>query len=271
MVVPIVIDTTALSDQFASITSEQIDNLCDNIAKTMAARYAQQLEQEANRYLHRTRNIYVQNISVADTGRLEGTVILDFSKNPLVRMIEEGASPFDMKENFLNSPKAKIGKNGSRYITVPFRLGTPDAVGESDVFSGTLPQEVYDVLSQQPTTIPVAGGGMRSAGLNTSQLPPQYQGRAAGAVIRDSAGKALFNEYVYKTSIYTGSFKKTDGATGQNTYGSFRRVSDNSDKDSWIFKGIEAYNLVSKALNDFNQETEVQVSLNNELKRLGLL
>lgn len=269
MIVPIIIDTTALSDQFSSITPEQIDNLCDNIAKTLAARYANQLETEANNSLHRTRKIYTENIHVVDSGRLEGTVILDFSKHPLVKMIEEGASPFDMKGNLLNSPKAKMGKNG-KYITVPFRLGTPDAIADSDIFSGKMPQEIYDILSVQPANIPVSGGaGSRSAGLTTNQLPTKYQSKNVRPVIKDSAGKTMFKAYEHKNPLFQGAYKQTDNVTGQNTYHNMRRVSENSDPDSWIHKGIEQYNLVSKALNNFNQETEVQVSLNNELKRLG--
>jgi hypothetical protein len=268
MIVPVIIDTNALTDQF-DITPQQIDNLCDNIAKTLAARYANQLEQEANNALHQTRNIYIQNIHVADTGKLEGTVILDYSKNPLVKMIEEGASPFDMKSSMLNSPKAKMGKNG-KYITIPFRVGTPDAIADSDVFSGKMPQEIYDIVRVQPTNIPV-NGGTRSQGLTFNQLPTKYQGKNTRPAITDSAGKVLFKAYEHKNPINQGVFKKTDGVTGQNTYHNMRRISENSDPDSWIHKGIEQYNLVSKAMNNFNQETEVQVSLNNELKRLGFL
>lgn len=270
MIIPIYIDTSSIADAYNSIDKDAIDDICDNIAKTLSVRYAQQLELEATHSLHQTRKRYIHAINVVDTGRLEGTVILDFSKDPLIAMIEEGASPFDIKKGLLASPKAKIGKDGSKYITVPFRFGTPDAVGDSDVFSNIMPDAVYEVARDETATIQTVGGA-RSTGLTVDKLPPQYQKPATRAAINDSAGKVLFNAYTHKNSIYEGITKNTDSATGQNTYNSFRRVSENSNDDSWIHKGIEQYNLVSKALGNFNQETEVQVALNNEFKRLNLM
>lgn len=41
--------------------------------------------------------------------------------------IENGYSPFDMKPGFLRSPKAKTGKDGSKYLIMSFRHVTPGA------------------------------------------------------------------------------------------------------------------------------------------------
>jgi hypothetical protein len=170
----------------------------------------------------------------------------------------------------LASPKAKTNKAGEKYITVPFRFGTPDAIGESDVFSSIMPEAVYEVASAEPTTIPTVGGS-KSAGLVVDKLPVQYQKPNTRKEIKDSAGKILFKAYTHKGSIYEGITKNQDAATGQNTYNSFRRVSEKSDPDSWIHKGIEQYNLVSKALQNFNQESEVQIAMNGEFQKLGLM
>jgi hypothetical protein len=269
MIVPIYIDSSQIAEAF-SIDNDTVDDICDNIAKTLAARYAQQLELEATHSLHQTKKRYIHAINVVDSGKLEGTVILDFSKDPLVRMIEEGADAFDMKKKMLASPKAKTNKSGGKYLTVPFRFGTPDAVGESDVFSSIMPDAVYEVVKSEETNISTVGGN-RSSGLVVDKLPVQYQKPATRKEIKDSAGKILFNAYTHKGSIYEGITKNQDAATGQNTYNSFRRVSENSDPDAWIHKGIEQYNLVSKALNNFNQETEVQMAMNNEFQKLGLM
>lgn len=269
MIVPIFIDTSSIAEAFP-LDKEAIDKICDNIAKTLAVRYAQKLELEATHSLHQTKKRYIQAINVVDTGKLEGTVILDYSKDPLVKMIEEGAAAFDMKKKMLESSKAKTNKAGGKYITVPFRFGTPDAVGESDVFSNIMPDAVYEVAKAEVTNIPSVGGS-KSSGLTVDKLPVQFQKPATRKEIKDSEGKVLFNAYTHKSSIYQGITKNQDGATGQNTYNSFRRISENSDSDSWIHKGIEQYNLVSKALQNFNQETEVQMAMNREFQNLGLM
>lgn len=268
MIVPIIIDGSALQQQFA-LSGDQIESICDNIAKTLAARYAQQLEQEANNALHSTRRRYIQNVHVVDSGRMEGMVILDFSKDPLIRMLEQGASAFDEKEGLLRSAKAKIGRNGGRYITVPMRWGAPTTLGESDVFTGILPKEVHQVAKNKPAVIPVSGGGMRTAGLSSKEIPSPFNAVKSRPTITDSAGKVLFEEYKHKTSLFQGVSRKVDPATGQNTYNSFRRVSENSDKDAFVHPGIEQYNLVQRALDNFDQTQTVSIALDQELVNLG--
>ena len=268
MIVPIVIDGQALVDQF-SITENQVEAICDNIAKTLAAQYANQLETEANNALNSTRRRYLNNVHVIDSGRMEGTVLLDYSKDPLVKMLEEGASAFDIKNGLLNSQKVKIGKNGGRYITVPMRWGTPGISGDSGLFTGELPQAVYNVLKNKESTIPVSGGGMRTPGLASGDIPKPFNAILSRPDIKDSSGKILFNEYKHKTSLYQGITKTTDPVTGQNKYNSFRRVSDNSDKDAFVHPGIQAYGLIQKALNNFDQQKVVSSSLDDQLAALG--
>lgn len=268
MIVPIVIDTADIMRQF-SISRDQVDSICDNVAKTLAARYAQVLEQTAQQALNQTRQRYIRNIKVVDTGRLEGTVMLDYSKDPMVRMLEEGVSAFDMKQKMLSGRKVKIGRNGGRYVTIPFRWGTPNVVGDSDVFSGTLPQAVYNAVRKMPQNIPVSGGGMRTAGLNVSQLSSNLQQPGMRKSITDSAGKVLFKQYEHKTSLFQGVIQQRDSATGQNRYFSFRRVSEKSDPDAFIHPGIQQYNLIQKALGSFDQQKELSNALDLEWAKLG--
>lgn len=267
MIIPITIDTTGLLDRYSQITRQDIIQMCDNVAKYLTAQFAAQLIKEANDTLHQTAARYKNAISVIDSGKQEGTVILNLTKDPMIRMLEEGASAFDMKIAFLKSAKVKLNKAGGRYLTIPFKWGTPGIVGESDVFSGIMPQGVYDVAKGLDTNTP----SNRSRGLFVKELPTQYQSPATRAAIKDSAGKILFEKYEHLSSIYKGIFKKQDAVTGQNTYGSFRRVSDNSDPMAFIHPGIQRYALVQKALGSFNKDKNVEVSLNNEFKRLGLL
>lgn len=286
MIVPIYIETADIVSQFEGITSNQIDNMLDNIAKGMAAAYARQLEQEANNALHQTRKRYVQNIKLVDTGRLEGTVMLDYSKDKLIPMIEEGADPFDIKAGFFGSSKVKYTKDGRKMLTIPFRWSTPGAVGESDVFSGKMPSGIYRVIKEKETDIPVSGGGTRSKGLTIGEIPEKYQLPGTRSAIYTDVdpmaavyGKPTFEEYKHRSSLYQGMVKQNDPVTGQNTYHSFRRVSEEgenaegekvgSDPDSWIHPGIPMHNLIQVALNNFNQEEELTNGINIELSKLG--
>ena len=62
-----------------------------------------------------------------------------FSTSPLAGLIEDGQRPRDLKPGLLGSPKAKTGKDGKRFITIPFRHGTPGAQGIP-----AMPQRIYE-------------------------------------------------------------------------------------------------------------------------------
>lgn len=256
-IVPITIDITHLAQQF-KISRSQAEDVCDNIAKSMAASYARVLEKEANNVLKSTRERYVKNIRVIDSGRLEGTVLLDFSKDKLVGMIELGASPFDIKRGLLNGPNARVSRLGKKYSTVPFRWATPNALGESNVFSGTMPKAVYKEVKNLPSTGRLIEG----------KIPSPFNIPKRREEIKDSAGRTLFKQYQHKTSIFKGIVKTTDIVTGQNRYFSFRRVSENSDEDAFIHPGIPQYNLIQKALSNFNQAQELSLALDHEWSKL---
>lgn len=265
-IVPIVIDTFDLARQFR-IPRSEINQVCDNIAKTMAASFAKNAADTARNELHQTRERYIRNIRLVDTGRMGGTVMLDYSKDKLIQMLEEGATAFDIKQGMMASAKVKFDKHGKKYITVPFRWGTPGIVGDSDVFSGIMPREVYNAAKKLNPNIPMATGS-RSRGLDTSQLSAQYNSSASRPEIKDSVGKILFKEYVHKTSIFQGITKMQDGSTGQNRYFSFRRISERSDPDAFIHPGIEKHNIMQRTLDKFDQSVELSRALDIEWAKL---
>ena len=189
----------------------------------------------------------------------------------MVKMLEEGASPFDMKAGMLASPKVKVGKNGKKYLTVPFRISTPSAIAESDVFSGSMPTEIYNIVKSKPLVVATSGGGSRSVGISLKEIPQQFQVKKTRAAIVDTKGNELFKAYQHKSSTYQGIYKQQDPATKQNSYRSFRRVSENSDADAFIHPGIERYNLIQKSLGTFNTANEMSLLINKELEKIGLI
>lgn len=266
MIVPIEIDSQDILSQY-SLSKEEIEGMFDNIAKSLGTVYASKLENEAINGLNSTRRRYIQNIRIIDSGKLESTVMLDYSKDPLVRMIEEGQSAFDMKVYFLRSSKVKVSKSGKRYLTIPFRFSTSGAVGESEVFSGKMPSEVYDIVRKKEVGVNGKSQGITKNEL--SNLPSKFQVVSKRQEVKDSEGKMLFKEYEHKSSIYQGIQKQVDKVTGQSSYHSFRRVSELSDEDSFIHTGIQARHFMQRAKENMNIPEEVGVQIDNELAKLG--
>ena len=261
-----VVDLEINTDDFYSqfdVTGDQVEQILDNIVKGIASSFASEWEEEARRTLNSTRERYIANLSVIDEGRLKGVVVLDYTKDPLVRMIEEGASAFDQKEGFAKSDKRIAKDDGGWYLTVPMRQGTPNNTGSASM-SNTMPEEIYEAAKNLP-----AGKGLK---LSTS-IPEQYKIPQTRAAFSSIPTSKAFDEYQHKASKYKGIVKIKDVITGQNTYTSFRRVSDKSDPNSWAHPGIEAKNLADKAYNTLNQNLEVRLTqaVDNALQSLGII
>lgn len=240
--VPVFIDTQSLSEQLF-LTENQVKEMVDYAVKEITARFARNWEQEAMRTLKSTRNLYARNLIVVDEGIGKGSVVLTgFLPNAL----ESGLSAFDMKPGLLNGPNAKKALNGNRYNTVPFRFAAPGSLGESEVFTSSLPEEVASVIRSKPQNIPVEGGGKRTQGLRPEEIPTSFREPTVRSAPKTESQS--FNDYRRKSSIYEGVTRVQDPVTGQQRYQSFRRISDNSDPDAFIHPGFSAMNLADKAL-----------------------
>jgi len=262
MNIPLNIDLSSLLDTY-DLSQQNCDDIVDYVIEEITAEFATQWKTTALNTLGSTKNRYASHISVIEEGRLMRAVVLDYTKDPLVQMIEEGAGAFDMKDNFLKSPKAKTNKSGGKYLIIPFKWGTPDTVADNATFSNTMPKEVYSIAKnlapkQQITNTQLSKlqGGFETQSSKMVEIPKSKK----------------FEEYTHKSSIYKGISKGTSSTTNQSTYTSFRVVSEKSDEASWIHPGIKAYNIAELALSDFKQKIQplMTQAIDNALNSIGI-
>jgi len=256
MLVPFTINVSPLVQQY-SLSREQVDTILDNVVKGVTARYAQALEINVQNNLHSTRQIFCNAIKVIDSGRLMGRVMIDYS-NKLVEKLEEGSGPYDLKESLLSSPKAKMSKDGTRYITVPFRQGVPGTIGDSTAFSGTMPEDIYAVAKKMQS----------KQSLSFNDLPKDYQQLQSREKI--VSGDTVFEKYVHQSPIYQGLTKTTDPVTSQNSYHTFRRISDKSNPNAFIHPGFQAHDFMGKTLQSFRIDEVAGNLIDAQLDQLGL-
>ncbi len=267
--IPIHVDLSEVAEEF-SFSEEQQIQFTQSIVSSIASQFIDNLQSQAQLQLHSTRNRYLRAIQTFSDYPGHAAVVLSLN-DKLVRMIEEGKGPFDMKVGMLNSPKAKTNKEGGKYLTIPFRWATPNAIGESEVFTFKMPDEIHAIVKKKELTIPVVGGGIKSAGLTVQEIPEMYRVKTGRQPILSQTGKTLFDAYQHKSNIYEGLSKYQDDVTSQNTYKSFRRVSENSDPDAFIHPGIKEYNLFQLALNDMdiNMQNNLEISIDKTLSQMG--
>lgn len=99
---------------------------------------------------------YEGSIHTRQTGPFEGEI---FSDAPHADALERGMPPRDLKRMLDSSLKVRISKAGKRYLIIPFRHGTPDAV----TLQSVMPPEVHD-LWRGLRKSRVLNTGMRASG-----------------------------------------------------------------------------------------------------------
>lgn len=152
-----------------------------------------------------------------------------FTTSPHSSYIEDGQPAHDLKPGLLSSPKAKTGKDGKKYITVPYRHGVPGTVGLP-----AMPKNVYQLAQQ-------LGFSRRNNFLKAfftgrkytwnGRLQESSQGQRTHFGSHPGAG------YTWKTGQFSGMVRV--GKRGHTQYLTFRRVSENSDPRSWQHPGVE--------------------------------
>lgn len=229
--IPIEISLTDTFKEFRMSISQSV-SLAEKVKQEVTLEIARQWDLKAKNKLRSSREEYRRSLTIVDKGRFEGAVIL---RGILPNMVEQGASPFDMKTGFFKSSNAKIGANGKLYFTVPFRFGTPNALGDSSIFSSIMPQEVYDEVKKRK---------------KLSQETVPYPFNIVDSRQKVSTKNKIWEEYVHKSSIFAGMTKnsKTYQKTTQSQYGTFRRVSQSSVENMFIYSGLSARGLANEAV-----------------------
>jgi len=245
MIPPIQIDISEIVESF-SLSKAQTDALMKRTLDGVVNEFTSIWENNIGKELGSSRNEYKRAIFVERIGEFTTVIGITSRDSKLPLMLEDGASPFDMKEGFANSGKRKLKKDGGWYLTIPFRASTPDAIGESAAFSGKLPPEIHKIAKAKSKTNP-------GLGLKKSELPSKFAKVSTRAKI--STAKQEYAAYTHKSSIYEGVAKRT--FKNESSYGSFRRVSDNSDDNSWVHPGFTAKKLMDKSLTELRVQDVV--------------
>lgn len=140
--------------------------------------------------------------------------------------LEKGFDPYDMKDGLLNSSKAKRtktddpGDQGSPYIDIPFRHNV-----------GSIPR----AIKTQVKNLGRALGTVR-LGKGLEKAPLGIRTKLRSTALSPSGGPLMTKSYEWNSGLFAG-LKKSAGGGGEHV--TFRRISWNSDPNSWIHPGAE--------------------------------
>lgn len=258
--IPVRIDTLDLSSEF-NLDRGAIDDLLEYTVDEITKEFLRVWENTAKKDLFKSRDQYINSLRVDKKGRFTGVAYLD-PVTWLANAVEVGAPPFDMKPGMVSSPKAKTGKKGQKYMSIPFRFATPGAIGNSTAFAGVMPAVIQSAVQKSESK-----GSRQGAVL--SDIPEQYQMPKSHALRNRlrSTGFTQLKRNTAMTSKYEGLKRSAIGSG----YVNFRVVSENSDPDAFLHPGVKAHNLAEKALGRYESmiPTVVDRSIDNFLVSLG--
>lgn len=95
----------------------KLDQALKNAAQSLAMQSHAHLMEEVNSKLHSTREKYSDALHFEAVNDNTWVISLDRS----MMWLEEGMDEHEMLDSLLKSPKAKVAKDGSKYVTVPFQ------------------------------------------------------------------------------------------------------------------------------------------------------
>lgn len=255
------IDISDVVEDLNLMLSESRD-LSTQILDRVVSEYQMRLETLVGQELNQTKSEYLRAIEIDRKDEFSAIIRLTSRISRLALMLEDGADPFDIKEGLEKSKKRKVSLAGNWYIDVPFRFATSKALAASPVFTGGVaPSGVIRAAKKAAgAAVPVAG------------LPKKNQ----EAKIREAITRKIDNvfysvpKYEHKVSVYAGIRRRETGTSKKRsgTYNTFRRVSANSDQNSWIHKGFEAKKFMDRTLASLEPEIDsiVDFVINNYLE-----
>ena len=248
------LDFGEVIDEF-NLTAVQSADMANYVVQQTTNLVFQHWRAAAGRKLKSTRSSYIRGIQVVEEGRLTNSVVL-FGK--LNNMIEQGASPIDLKVGLLSSSNVKRDKEGNPYVSVPFRHAAASSLGENEAFSGVLPSTVQSALAKVQRS-----GGKK---LSQSNIPAPFNQPRTRQAIQRTSNTPPYAAYTHKSSIYSGLERK--GRKYHHQYMTFRRVSTKSDKNSWIHRGFQPYDLAGEAVRSANINNAVENFIDNYIGTL---
>lgn len=247
------LDVSPLEQFVDNFSAAVRKSLQKTVAGLAAATHAHIIE-EANKQLHSTRDLFIENIQRFKDEDGTWIIVLDSS----VTWIDDGLKSQDMLPYFLKSSKAKTAKDGHKYMVIPFELNkqkSKSTASQRDLLSAIKSELSSIGVNLNKTETDSSGvpklGLVRSLDIATkpiksSQGPGQGQ-RAIGDVRQGATG----TPFLKGVRVYQHMAKDKRGNDKvQKSVVTFRTASENrKSPNSWHTPGVEGKHLFENASN----------------------
>lgn len=210
---------------------------------------------------------YMNSIKLEQTP--EGySIYSDLDMAPYARVIEDGASAFDMHALLQTSDKTRISKAGKKYLIIPFRHGSPDSLVVGAYTGRAMPDDVYGRMSSSAQSF--VSGSYQEQSVNSDNMTTRLTYDWGSKLTLGDLTQAGYDPTERQTQNMVGMARmasNTDKATS-SVYVTFRVLSE--DSDGWVIperEGAEPAKAVYEWLQK-NQQDIMSKALEADIKRL---
>jgi hypothetical protein len=208
--------------------------------------------------LKRPKGGYARSIKTEPRGEFEHEI---YSDAKVAEYIENGTEELDMKQTHTRGPRSRVSKKGVPYLIVPFRWGTPGAIG----FKNVIPDAVYDIVRNKEFRASSVKVSPNNSNYRTPNAKGEMVGRARyrwGDRLKESDFDGTIKEKSYMNGMVrfengfrkNGEIKKRYGG-----YFTFRVISANSPKGSWIKPAMPARHVIAALVKETQGPIEKMV------------
>jgi hypothetical protein len=206
---------------------------------------------------------YANSIKYDQVSATEAQIWTDY---PNAQAIETGRPAEDLKRMLQTSLKVRLGKNGNKYLYIPFRHNVPG----NDALVRSMPSDIYQkakkleksFIRQNGTRLSEQGGmhvnGTFISGVSdpNTRLASRVASRNTQWGGRLDAGLAPKMKPHHVTDIYAGMVRMetSTGKSKSSAYLTFRTMSSKST--GWIIPPREGLFIVQKLVDEFTPYAE---------------
>ena len=161
-----------------------------------------------------------------------------FNDSPVADALEDGTKERDMKDCLATAKRARRAKDGSLYLIIPFRHGSPGARGMK-----AMPQKVYDRVVKFKFSMNVGAPSARQSatGWTVPRFFYLWQSKLSSD---DLKGMGLSDSEVKR---YQGMYRMKDAASGKSAgYMTFRVMSQKSQ--GWVRPAVPGLHPLQSAV-----------------------
>jgi hypothetical protein len=175
---------------------------------------------------------YLRSIQLEQTGEHDYSI---YSNDPKARVIEEGASAWDLHDILYTSHKVRRSKKGSLYLIIPFRHGTPDTVVVGEYSGNEMPENVYERMREKAKSF-ITGQfsepSVHDPETSVTRNVYDWGGRLTLAELKELG----YDPQDRKTQRMAGMVRMDTSTErrGSSLYLTFRTLSENNPAGTWL-------------------------------------